>query len=150
MGYETKLVIGEEGFTSDEIKRGELVIEDGEAYRQYIKDEYDNFVRTGKKETYFSVIATIDLCKCGYDSAISEIDFKNNDESHFWYYYDGNEKTVNDCYGDKSKPVSIGEVVKALEKDVKNSDYRRFKWALDMLKSMESSDPSLKVMFYGH
>jgi hypothetical protein len=42
-------------------------------------------------------------------------------------------------------------VVDALEKDAKDNDYRRFKWALGLLKSMEDdAEENLSVLLYGH
>lgn len=152
MGYETRLIIGRAGTPSDEIKTGELTISDGEAYRPYLKDEFGRYIKTGRTEVYFMEYASIDLCKCGYDSEISKIDWKNTDKNIFWYYYgsDGNTPIIEDCYGGKSEPVPIKDVIAALEKDVESSEYRRFKWALALLKSMDDDSEELTVMFYGH
>ena len=150
MGYETKLIIGQSGHTDKECARGDLIIEDGEAYRPYLKDENGRLIETGTDETYFSVYAIIDLCKCGSDSEISKIDCWNKDDSRFWYWYDGGEKRVEDHYGDKPKPVPIKTVIAALEKDLKNDDYRRFKWALSLLRGMADEKESITVLFFGH
>jgi hypothetical protein len=152
MGYETKLIIGRSGMASDEIERGDMIVEEGERYRPMLKDEKGNFVKTGRKVTYFMVYAEIDLCKCGYSSAIHKLDRVNKDESHFWEWYStgyGNDELTQDSYGDKPKPLPIPVVLEALEEDAKDSDYRRFKWAIALLKSMQDDD-NLKVMLYGH
>ena len=152
MGYETKLIIGMSSFTSDEFELDDLIIEDGEAYRPHKRDDSGEIIKTGRKETYFSVIATLDLCKCGYESNISKLDFKNTDENHQWYWYDGEEKTTTDPYGDKPKPLPVSVVLAALKKDEKEDSYRRFKWAIALLESMRDDKESdrITVLFYGH
>lgn len=154
MGYETRLIIGKSSsLTGDEVEYGELIIEDGEAYRPMLKDEKGEFIKTGRKEIWFQVIAEIDLCKCGYNSEIHKIDRVNKDESHIWYWFgsgDGDTRVTEDCYGDKPKPVPIKDVVAALEIDAEKDDYRRFKWALALLKSMQDDPEGLTVLLYGH
>ena len=128
MGYETKLVIG-------------------------IPATYES---TGGG-IWFSIFAEICMGKMGREARISQIDWQNKDsKSAYWYWYEGagehEHKVIKDCYGDKSKPVPIGEVIEALEHDVGHDDYSRFKWALDLLKAMTASQgyDNLSVMFYGH
>jgi hypothetical protein len=154
MGYETRLIIGRSCHTSDEIERGDLVIEDGETCRPWLKDGKGEFIKTGRKATYFMVYAEIDLCKCGYLSEINKLDRINKDESHFWEWYgsgDGNKEITEDAYGEKPKPLPLSVVVDALEKDAKDNDYRRFKWALGLLKSMQDdAEENLSVLLYGH
>lgn len=151
MGYETKLLIGaSSSLTNDESVYGELIIEDGEAYRPMLKDEDDNFLKTGKKETWFQLMATVDLCKCGYDSAINNIPHVNTDESHQWYWYEGNERRIEDCYGAKLKPAPLIDVINALKKDIEDDEYRRFKWALALLESMQNDSEKITVLLYGH
>ena len=127
MGYETKLVVG---MPSAHIDR------DG--------------------GIYFMVYAEVALCKMGYDANISKLDWKNTSPSPepYWFYFQGEseDKVIEDKYGDRSRPVPIGEVVKALELDVARDDYSRFKWALNLLKAMNDSEgyDGLSVMFYGY
>lgn len=151
MGYETKLLIGVSScLTEDENIYGDLIIENGEAYRPMQKDDNGSFLTTGKKETWFQIMAAIDLCKCGSDSAIHKIDRVNSDESHHWYWYDGNERITEDCYGDKPKPVPVSDVIAALRSDMKHENYRRFTWALALLETMENDPEGLSVLLYGH
>lgn len=153
MGYETRLLIGRESsFTSSEIKCGDLILEDGEAYRPMIRDDKDGYIKTGRKETLFMIMAEIDLCKCGHNAHIHEVDRINKDENHFWYWWHGNERAAEDCYGEKLKPVPIADVVVALEKDVADdaNDYRRFRWALALLYSMKDDPEKLSALLYGH
>ena len=122
MGYETRLVIGRGGMA--------VVTEDREGV-----------------EVYFQVYAVIDLCKCGGEANISNIDWKAPDKSPIYYFYQGEEKVLDDCYGDRSRPVRPQEVIDALKKDVAAEDYRRFRWALDLLESMVKDEPELAVLF---
>jgi len=150
MGYETKLIIGREGFESKEVAKGEPVFEEGEVYKPLLKDESGEYVYTGRTEVYFSVYATINLCKCGMDSNISKIAWKNLDKNKFWYWYNGNEQTETDGYGDSSIAIPIATVIEALEKDFADSEYRRFKWTLALLKSMQDDKENISVLFYGY
>ena len=105
---------------------------------------------------YFMVFAELRMCKMGSTARISKLDWKNTSTSPepYWYYYQGesDELVTEDKYGDKSRPVPIGEVIEALKHDVARDDYSRFKWALDLLKAMDDSKgySNLSVMFYGH
>jgi len=151
MGYETKLLIVQPGHTGDEYVRSHWVIEGEEPYKPYKEDENGDWIKTGRRETWVNVIATIDLSKCGYDSEIHQIDWKNTDKNHHWYWYgsDGNTQIKEDCYEEKSSLIPIDVVLTALKKDAEDSDYRRFKWAIALLESMED-DKTLSILFYGH
>ena len=145
MGYETKLIIGKSGHSFKEVQQAK----DG----AYMKDKYGHFIHTGRQEIYFSEYAQINLCKCGYDSNISAIDFKNKESESvvwFWYGEDGNKEVKEDRYGDSSRPVAISEVIEALKKDIKLYGYRRFDWALALLESISKSEPDAEVLFYGY
>lgn len=151
MGYETKLYIGKSTcVSSDELKRGEPELDGDFVYKPYLKDENNNVIPTGKKATWFEVMAIIDLCKAGYGSEIHKIDRKNTDENHFWYFYEGSAEITEDCYGEKLKPVPIITVLEALKKDNENDQYRRFTWAIALLESMKYDKEELSVLIYGH
>lgn len=152
MGYETKLIIGVPSLEMDEYAMEDLIIEDGKAYRPYKKDSNGELIKTGRKEVYFQVMAMVDLCKCGYSSHISKINWKNTRDDIVWYWYteDGNTQIKEDRYGDASEPVDINIVIEALKKDVQDDDYRRFKWALALLESMKDDKEGIKILFYGH
>jgi hypothetical protein len=124
MGYETKLIIG--------VKR----------------EDYGH-----KKPSWFDVYAEIDLCKCGYGSHISALN-QNSDKTKpevYWYGYDGNTEFTKDRYDSCPKPVALRHVVHALKADCENEDYRRFKWALALLESMEADNENenIEVLFFG-
>lgn len=125
MGYETKLIIGIAVDIFHDLKEG----------------------------FYFDKYAEIDLCKMGYDSNIANIpNIFNQGTIPYYYADDGNTQISEDYYGGKLKPIDINIVIKALRKDVKKDDYRRFKWALDLLTSMQKNaeNEEITVMFYGH
>jgi len=155
MGYELKLVIGEVYGSNDEFKRSNkwTIPEGGEEkpYREYFKDDNGDIVCTGNVETFVSIVATVDLCKPGADSHIVQLDWKNEDKTRFWYWYDGGEQIKEDCYGDRPKPLDIPTVLSALNMDCEGEYYRRFVWARDLLKTLSTNDGhNLKVFFYGH
>jgi len=150
MGYETKLLIGySTSLTTEECVYGELVVENGVAYRQILKDSDGSILKTGRMETWFQIVAEIDLCKCG-NVALHNLDRVNTDERHHWYWFDGKQRTTEDCYGEKLKPVDIDDVIDALENDVANSDYHRFKWALSLLVAMKNGKENFSALLYGH
>ena len=104
--------------------------------------------------SWFSVYAMIDLCYCGHASNIAKIDYRHKGKNPlvYWFADDGNTRITEDLYGNMSKLIPIKEVIKALEKDTKISSYRRFTWALNLLKSMDKKDEieNLEVVFFGH
>lgn len=151
MGYETKLYIGKSTLvTGFDYKRGEPELDGDSVYRPYLKDENNEFIKSGKKATWFEVMAMIDLCKAGYESEIHKIDKKNTDENHFWYFYENNSEITKDSYGEKLKPVPILTVLEALKKDNEYDPYRRFTWAIALLESMKDDKEELYVLIYGH
>ena len=126
MGYETKLIIGKQSSVTTE-------------------DE-------GKGDIYFNVMAMVDLCKCGHDSPVTNIDWGNYDEEKVWYFYaeDGNTRITKDAYGDKSRPVPISVVLAALREANEEENYRRFDWAIALLSAMEDDPQELEVLFFGY
>lgn len=126
MGYETKLLIGTRS----------------------------KFGNVDEEIKWFNIYASIDLCKCGYDSNIGNIPIahKGSKPLVYWYGFDGNLEITKDRYDEMPKPISIQTVIKALEKDIKVDQYHRFKWALSLLNGMqnECGREELEVLFYGH
>ncbi|MBT7080175.1 MAG: hypothetical protein HN929_01690 [Chloroflexi bacterium] len=126
MGYETKLIIGKA--TSVEFEENDTT------------------------EIYFNVFAEIDLCKCGHDSPVTNIDWGNYDNKKVWYFYghDGNTHITEDFYGDRPKPVPVSVVLAALREAAEEESYRRFDWAIALLSAMEDDPEELEVLFFGH
>ena len=152
MGYEIKLIIGCKGTTSKKIERSSAGEIDGNCvYFPYIRDGEGSFKYTDVDETYFMVYAEIDLCKLGHDSHLGKILTANKDSKKEIYYYGtgGNVAITEDCYGDKPNEASVGDCVEALKLDIANSNYRRFKWALALLESMQDEE-DISVIWYGH
>ena len=108
----------------------------------------------GKK--YFMVYATVDMSKMGYDSAVYDLPWKNeNTDDVMWEWYaptgDGDIAVCQDRYGDYPQPVPVGDVIEALRTDSAGDDYRRFKWALALLEAMEKDTPEgLSVILWGY
>jgi len=151
MGYETRLYIGKESsLTKDEIKKGAPELDGDSVYHPYLKDEHGDLVKTGRVETWFQVMAMIDLCKTGYETETSKIDWKNTDKTRVWYFYEGDISIKEDKYGEMFKPVPIETVLTALKKDNETEEYRRFTWAIALLESMKDDPQGLTVLFYGH
>lgn len=128
MGYETQLIVG---------------IDTGQ--------EYD-----GKK--YFMVVTTIDMCKLG-NTSMDALPWKNkNPYAEMWEWYpptgDGNTPTTCDRYGDYPRPVPLGDVIAAIEKDMTRSDYRRLKWAHALLTAIYEGEgeggETFSVLLWGH
>lgn len=103
---------------------------------------------------YFAVYAALDMCKLGHESAVLDLDWQNKEEGgDFWYHYHGTDGDIQrneDYYGDKPKPVPIGDVIRALEMDMARTNYRRLRWAYELLRAMERDDENIAVLFFGH
>lgn len=125
MGYETQMIIG-----------------------NATEQEY-------KGVRYFMTYATIDMYKMGQHTALYELDWNNKDpDEPVWGFYapagDGDTPVTSDRYGDVPKPIPIELVIKALEKDMENSDYRRLKWAHALLVSIQATIHGATVLLWGH
>jgi hypothetical protein len=61
---------------------------------------------------------------------------------------------TEDKYGDNLGVIDIDDFIAALEEDYEKEEYRRFKWAIDLLKSIKESYKDIKrdvkVITYGH
>jgi len=126
MGYETELLVG--------------------------RDTGDSYSSEGQ---YFMVYAHVDMCKLGMTAVLDLPWVNKTPEVKKWYWYaptgDGNTIITEDRYGDMPRPVPIADVITALKEDLVNSDYRRLKWALALLESMEeNSGEELSVLLWGY
>jgi len=157
MGYEIKLVVGKSGYSSREYEQQEQAELDGNlAWFPHKKDDSGHPIETGRTEIYFSTYGIIDLACPGADAHLLKLDWKNKEAgSVIWYFYQSGDTSVKeDGYGDSPKPVPVADVIEALEKDLEESKvdytekgYRRFRWALGFLKTM---DDDAEVLLHGH
>ena len=108
-------------------------------------------------DIYFLVYATIDMCKIG-PSQVLGLPWRNTDPSVSWVHshckYDPDNDTREDCYGDRPRPVPVGDVLFALRQDMAGdadyAGYRRHRWACSLLAAMANDSEDLQVLVYGH
>jgi hypothetical protein len=159
MGYEVKLIIGLPGTELPEyVLDKEHPFDDGSGY-PYLKNERGQPIMAGRRQCYFSVYATLDLRKLGYqDDALNRLinaaHVKAKDNPDYFYYYyadDGNTEVTEDRCGDKWWPVPLKEVLEAAKASLNPDDpYRRLLWAIALLTAMADTDEALQVLFFGH
>jgi len=163
MGYEVKLLIGEVSkHLEPDYKRSETPEIDGNTlYYPYLEDKNKKWIPNGREKRRFQIMGTLDLCKIGSGPLAKLIEKSTvkakKPKQYIYWYPDGNTEEEEDCYGDRFKPVSVKEVVKALEEEVAEAEakgeeqYRRFVWALGLLRAMQDyAGSELSVLFYGH
>jgi len=151
MGYETRMYVGKSGHSNPEFEHEtQAVLDVDYAYFPLKKDANDKPIPTGRTEIYFDVYAMVDMRKVG-GSNLLKLDWINKESGTVvWYHYGeegGNNPTKEDRYGDYPKPLKICDVIDALEKDAAEDEYRRFNWALALLKDMPEDT---EVLLYGY
>src|SRR3990167_6416697 len=108
MGYEIKLIIGKaSALIGDEWKLSNQRYKDDSGFEPE-KDAKGKIVLTGRKEHWFQVFATLDLCKIGGEAELNRVinaSFKRGKEVaktdvHYFYGEDGNTPIKDDQYGD--------------------------------------------------
>ncbi len=106
---------------------------------------------------FFMVEATVDMRKMGNSELFNLPWVNHTPKEKSWYFYapagDGDTTITKDRYGEYLQPVPIADAITALEKDVETTDYRRFKWALALLKAMQADsteNENLSVLLWGH
>jgi hypothetical protein len=156
MGYELKLIIGKTSSTTQPVlARSTEKYEDGSGYK-YLKDAKGNVIPTGRTETWFRDMAHIDLCCIGTGSLSNLVTATQKGSKcpkHTLYFFsdDGNTQITEDKYGAPFKAVPVKEVLKALQDQQKaEGPYRRYNWAIALLKSMVKDPDGLEVLFFGH
>lgn len=158
MGYDIKLLIGRALPEGPEYKQADKPEIDGDVLHwPYLEDAKGKWIPTGRTEIDFRLDIILDLCVIGHGPLgklveKAKVKVKKPKTVYKWYF-DGDTHEDEDCYGDRFTPVSIEEVVKALEKelkDTKEEPYRRFQWALALLKSMQENGKDIEILFYGH
>ena len=106
-------------------------------------------------ETWFQDMARLNLCKIGA-GALSHLVTATQKGSkcpkHTLYFYsdDGNTQITEDKYGAPFKAVPVKRVLDAIKIDQKKDKYRRFTWAIALLKSMVKDPDGLEVIFFGY
>ena len=163
MGYEIKLIVGKSGFSRPEFEQDmTMPFEDGSGY-EYKRDDKGNYIPTGRNVIYFSNYAEIDLCKiggCPLADLVQKTQKTANKNPNTAYGFfgtgDGNNEITQDLYSAKLWPVPVKEVLKALKESQEQNieengeSYRRYTWAIDLLKSMVKETETIEVLFYGH
>jgi len=156
MGYETHVIIGELGNEMNEYEDDlDNPFEDGSGY-PHKKDDKGRLIRTGRFERYLMIGAEMCMGKI-YDSALDSVHthYKKNphlpDHIVYCYMKDGNSRFKEDGYGDPLIIAPFIDVMEAVREDVDRSDYRRFKWLLSLMDSMEDniSERWVCCAFYG-
>lgn len=164
MGYEIKMyIITESSLNSEKL----LAIKDGLGTNVRSDDNgLYHYGLDGNTKTYLApdevtrvrelayskVLCMVDLAKPGYSSAIRELASDSPTTTHYFYGDDGNLCHMLDQYGEPLKETSLASVIEALAEDIDESDYRRYKTALGVLKSVDPDDykEGVKVLFYGY
>jgi hypothetical protein len=168
MGYETRIhVVSEYTFDLGDIKSGEelAVINlckcgyDGPLAK--LMEQYRQKKEKGKKPPFSLYSRNPDRQHRAVDvlrKLAENIKKKGNDKKAKYInklsddIEDGSITT--DCYGDYLGVIPIDEFIEALEQELQIEKYRRFEWALVLLKSIRDSwegrNDRLKVITYGY
>lgn len=101
---------------------------------------------------WLQIWSMFDLCTPGYDSETYKLSADHSIGVPIYFYgTDGNTEITSDCYDKRLKAIPLDDALKALETDSGSDSYRRFKIAVDVLRSLkEHSGESLSVVLYGH
>lgn len=159
MGYEITLIIGKTCLEGDELERDLEHPFADESGHPYKKDANGDYVKTGRRESYFMQMAEVDLCKVGYQSdAFNRLVDKTHEAAksgkakcvYFIYGADGNTRLEEDRYEMPLWPVAIADVLLALVPSHPKGSYRRTDWAIALLSAMADDPEGLEVIFYGH
>lgn len=158
MGYEIKLILGKaSALVSDEWKLSTKRYSDDSGFKLE-EDEKGNIITTGRKEHWFHVMATVDLCKLDYGSPLSALcsnshkTAKENigDTIHFYYSDDGNTQIKEDRYGAAMWPIPLKDLLRIAKTNPDAKTYRRLKWAIALAKSMADDPEELSALAFGH
>ena len=123
--------------------------------RLYIVEKSDLWhkVDTTNKEVkdmrWGEVVAMFNLSKvCGLPEAI------RNYPATDTYIYDGEERVIDDCYGEPLKEIPIKEMADIVERIAEKDkwDYRRFKPCVQLLRAFDEDNKwrYIAVLHYGY
>jgi len=158
MGYELKLYIGESiPHMNQKYSRHEsgwiaaYLDSETNKYKGYLNGEDEvRLLDPTHEARYLMELASLDLCKPGYDSHIMKLMKAKGGVKSYGYFTSPNNGDVVDCYDEFLLAYPINDVLMALEDDRNTSTYRRFKIAVDMLISIKEEFKDAHIVLYGH
>lgn len=99
---------------------------------------------------YGEVIAMFNLCKV---PTVARVMHNYPPTDTFIYDSSGNDKILEDCYGESLKEIPLGDAVEIIETAMQEEDYRRFLPCYVMLKSLQLNKNhwrEIVVLHYGY
>lgn len=110
-------------------------------------NEYDE--RTPK---WFDVYLMFNLCSVG--NPLEDLSYKRDEGTPIYFYgEDGNHKIAKDLYDRPLVALPLEQMLDALKRTMKGSPYRRYKVALDILRSFQThwgENEEVSVVLFGH
>lgn len=101
----------------------------------------------GKEMFVAEKVAMFDLCKV---PNVSE-KMREYPATDCYIYENGNNETIEDCYGEPLREIPICDAIKILEEAAEREYYRRYAPCIQMLKGFDLSEwENLVVLHYGH
>jgi len=125
----------------------ELILSVGKANKPFRKSNGE------EEKKWFQVMATVDLCKPGYDSEVYKLTTITDKSKEVYLYApmgNGDTEVETDRYDSALHVISINDMLEALRKDSERDTYRRFKWAIAMLESMKDDSEELECVLFGY
>lgn len=102
---------------------------------------------------YAQIISTFDMCKCYF---LADVLTKEPKTNCYFYSDNGNDRVIEDKYGDALTETSVDTVINILEEAIEmGEEYRRIFPLLSMLKTFKEQQAenkwiNLAVLHYGH
>jgi hypothetical protein len=105
-----------------------------------------------KLGSWFQVWGMFDIRKPSYESRICKLALDGDTGAPIYFYgLDGNTEVTHDCYDKRLKAISLQSAYDALVEDSKDDDYRRYRVAADLLRSvLDNSGGQMSVVLYGY
>lgn len=104
----------------------------------------------GGRRGWLQEIATVDICKPGYDSHIYQQSQRADGPPAFYFASNGNDHIEEDRYGKSLVAIPLDAVIRALEHDASQSTYPRFHIALATLYAVKEYYPDAVVVLFGY